>query len=252
MKHASHGRSWSRNCSISRVKLPQLRKRRPRSWLRGYQSPPTSSNRKGTKGSSILILACRSQLQQQGMNGRRWYQQTKGRRKCWKSYGFFGWRYQSLSYKAKTYPTCRPFRIQLVHSKITLRKVSSISTCNWHNCIITRIWQPFWNHETKLCSAYKRSTWSLSIGFLFGCDSNCCFICMASNEELQKTLQTLSTNIKSIQDKLMMLKARAIQNGADLQQSGSGMQFSSTDLAGLTLLWYMTVVIMTSVVQCIN
>ena len=33
----------------------------------------------------------------------------------------------------------------------------------------------------------------------------------------------------------MMLKREGIQNGADLKLSGSGMQFSSTDLAGLTL-----------------
>ena len=57
-------------------------------------------------------------------------------------------------------------------------------------------------------SAYKSSTRSLSIGFLFGCDSNCFFICMASNEELQKTLQTLSTGIKSIQNELTTLKHR--------------------------------------------
>ena len=58
---------------------------------------------------------------------------------------------------------------------------------------------------------------------------------MASNEELQKTLQILSTSVKSIQDELTTLKRGAIQNGADLQQSGSSKQSSSTDLAGLTL-----------------
>ena len=74
--------------------LPQLRKRHPNSWFRGYQSPPTSCNGRGTKGNSIVILACSSQLQQQRMNWWRWYQLVRRRRKHWKSYKFSGWRWQ--------------------------------------------------------------------------------------------------------------------------------------------------------------
>ena len=56
---------------------------------------------------------------------------------------------------------------------------------------------------------------------------------MADSKELKKTLETLSLSVKSIQDELAKLKHGATHSGTDPQQSGSGMQYSSTDLAGL-------------------
>ena len=56
---------------------------------------------------------------------------------------------------------------------------------------------------------------------------------MATSEELAKNLETLSESIKSIQDKLATLERGATHSGADPQQSGSGTQYSSSDLAGL-------------------
>jgi len=52
---------------------------------------------------------------------------------------------------------------------------------------------------------------------------------MASNEELAKTIETLTVSIKSIQDDLLMLKCGAIHSGSN-PQSSSGMQQSSTDV----------------------
>ena len=56
---------------------------------------------------------------------------------------------------------------------------------------------------------------------------------MATSEELAKSLEILSESVKSIQDKLAMLERGATHSGADLQQSGSSMQYSSSHLAGL-------------------
>ena len=82
-------------------------------------------------------------------------------------------------------------------------------------------------------SAYKRSTRSHSIGFLFGCDSSRLLCDMATSEELAKNLETLTESVKSIQDKLVTLERGATHSGTDPLQAGSGMQHSSTDLAGL-------------------
>ena len=56
---------------------------------------------------------------------------------------------------------------------------------------------------------------------------------MADSKDLKKTLETLSSSVKSIQDELATLKRGATHSGTDPQQSGSGMQLSSTDVAGL-------------------
>ena len=63
----------------------------------------------------------------------------------------------------------------------------------------------------KMCSVYKRSTWSRSIGFLFGCNNIVIVICIIlSNKELQRTSETISLSVKSVQDDIVMLKCGAI------------------------------------------
>ena len=92
------------------------------------------------------------------------------------------------------------------------------------------------SHETnyvKMRCAYKRSTRSDSIGFLFGCDSSRCIV-MANNEELAKTVESLTASVKSMQDQLTTLTSGATYSGVN-SQSGSGLQYSGTDSdTGLT------------------
>ena len=55
---------------------------------------------------------------------------------------------------------------------------------------------------------------------------------MASNKEITKTLETLLASVRSIQDELVTLKREATHSSTN-PQSGSSMQYNSTDIAGL-------------------
>ena len=52
---------------------------------------------------------------------------------------------------------------------------------------------------------------------------------MASNKELMKTIEILAESLKSIQDKLVELKCKAMHNGVN-PQSSFGTQQSGTDI----------------------
>ena len=90
----------------------------------------------------------------------------------------------------------------------------------------------------KTRSPYKRSTQSILIGFLFGCDSRQ-HVDMSTNEEIAKTLAELSKSVrnlselpgsvKSQQDELEMLKYGATQSGVNPQPTG--LQYSEVDLS---------------------
>ena len=56
-------------------------------------------------------------------------------------------------------------------------------------------------------------------------------IIMANNEELAKTVESLTASVKSMQDQLTTLTSGATYSGVN-SQSGSGLQYSGTDSDG--------------------
>ena len=61
-----------------------------------------------------------------------------------------------------------------------------------------------------------KSTQSISISFLFGCEA-LVWLDVASNKELMKTIEILMESVKSIWDKLLMQNAEPHTMGSNLQ-----------------------------------
>ena len=55
---------------------------------------------------------------------------------------------------------------------------------------------------------------------------------MADNEELAKSIESLTKSVKSIQDDLLMLKHGTTHSGLNLQSSSGTQQSDGNDLAG--------------------
>jgi len=115
------------------------------------------------------------------------------------------------------------------YTALHIGRLSFISTCNWHNYKdMIAIFKSHKISYVKMRSAYKGSTQSDSIGFLFGCDSGYVFsTLMANNKNLAKAIAYLTQSVKSMQDELMTLKKRGpTQSGINDPLTSSGSQYS--------------------------